>query len=944
MSDAASGVAIVGMAGRFPGASNVDAFWRNLLDGVDAIETIPADELRAAGVSAEEREDPRYVPRAGRLENIDRFDAAFFGMASRDAELLDPQQRLLLECAWETLENAGYAANGDVARRGGVYAGAGYNSYLVRNIAPRLSQMPQAARYRAMLANDKDFLATRVAHALNFTGPALTIQTGCSSSLVGVCTAALHLLTYQCDIALAGGVSLRIPDAAGYLYEDGGISSPDGVCRSFDADARGTVWGSAVAMVVLKRLEDAERDGDTIVAVISGFALNNDGSNKASYTAPSVDGQAEVVASAIAMADIPPRSVGFVEAHGTATAIGDPIEVAALSRAFGPPDVADDPILIGSLKSNVGHLDTVAGVAGLIKAALAIRDGVVPPTLHFRKPNPLIDFQAAGFTVNSDARAWPAGRERRRAGVSSFGIGGTNAHVMLEAFEEPPTVRDQQHAGTLHVLPLSARTETALAAASARLAEHLVMHPSLSMADVTFTLQSGRAEFAHRRVIACRNAADAVAALRGSEAGHAHAELSPAAQERIRRWLAGQSTDWSAVGSDAGGRRIPLPTYPFERQRYWIEALSPDRASDETSPRSQASSVSPASTSSIIDIVREEVVRVLGPQSALELSDDAALAERGMDSLMAVELRGALSTRLARPVPAAVLSDAATIASVALHLERSAEPPAATLSQTASQAASRSAVPIHPESPYPTMLFIGGAVGGDELYLRDVASALGPSIRSFALLYPGLQPGEQPLSDIGLLADAFAEQVRALPQSGPCAIIGHSVGGVVAFELALRLAQHGTDVTELVLLDAPLVPHANALSSAARIWGAASLTEYLDLARDAGWMTPDIERAVSRRDLAPDAWTQLEQMWTASMAALHGYRPAVEYHGSATFITPARATDGLAQCADLWRANCPALRVIRTSGNHLSMVRAPHASKTARAIRNLFSASDLEAF
>ena len=412
-------IAIVGMAGRFPGAADLRQHWDNLRRGVEAITFFSDEELAAAGVDAGLLRNPRYVRARGVLQDAELFDAVFFGLSPREAEIMDPQHRVFLEAAWQALESAGYAP-GVTALNVGVYAGASLNSYLIASLLTNPEVMMAAGGYQAMLANDKDFLATRVCYKLNLRGPGVTIQTACSTSLVAVQMACQALLARECDMALAGGVSINVPRVTGYLYEPGMILSPDGHCRAFDAGAQGTVAGEGVGVVVLKRLREAVADGDHVHAVIRGAAINNDGSLKVGYTAPSVDGQAAVIARAHAMAGVDPSTITYVEAHGTGTELGDPIEVAALTKAFRATTDRRGFCALGSVKTNIGHLDAAAGVAGLIKAVLALEHRALPPSLHFASPNPRVDFASSPFRVNAALTEWErAGDTPRRAGVRS---------------------------------------------------------------------------------------------------------------------------------------------------------------------------------------------------------------------------------------------------------------------------------------------------------------------------------------------------------------------------------------------------------------------------------------------------------------------------------------------------------------------------------------------
>lgn len=505
--DALEGIAIIGMSGRFPGAKDISSFWQNLCDGVEAISTFTDEELIEFGVSRELLNNSDYLKVGAILEDIDLFDASFFGFNPKEAEITDPQHRLFLECAWEALENAGYDSQ-NCESQIGVYAGASLNNYQSFNL--NRDQIGSANSFQKMIGNDKDFLATRVSYKLNLTGPSLTVQTACSTSLVATSLACQSLLNYQCDMALAGGVSIRIPQKTGYLHQEGGILSPDGHCRAFDAQAKGTIIGNGAGVVVLKRLADAIADGDHIYAVIKGSAINNDGSGKVGYTAPSVNGQSQVIAEALTLADVEPKTISYIEAHGTGTVLGDPIEISALTNVFRESTDKKGFCAIGSVKTNVGHLDAAAGVTSLIKTALALKHQQIPPSLNFEQPNPEIDFANSPFYVNTKLTEWKTGNAPRRAGVSSLGIGGTNAHVILE---EAPILPESSPSRPWQLLVLSAKTDSALKSASVNLVNHLKQYPDLNLADIAYTLQCGRQAFEHRQTVVCRDIADAIVAF-----------------------------------------------------------------------------------------------------------------------------------------------------------------------------------------------------------------------------------------------------------------------------------------------------------------------------------------------------------------------------------------------------------------------------------------------
>lgn len=506
-------IAIIGMSGRFPGARNVTEFWRNLREGVESISFFSDEELAAAGIEPATLNSPDYVKAGGVLDGVELFDAAFFGFNPKEADTLDPQQRIFLESAWEALEDAGYdpeTYDGLI----GVYAGSAASSY-VMNLYSHPELIGALGDFQIGLGNDKDSLTTSVSYKLNLKGPSMAIQAACSTSLVAVVVACQNLLSYQCDMALAGGVRISLPQAFGYIYQEGGIMSPDGHCRAFDAEARGTVGGNGVGLVLMKRLEEALADGDQVYAVIKGAAINNDGAVKVGYTAPSIEGQAQVIGLAQAIAGVDAETITYVEAHGTGTDIGDPIEVAALSQAFRASTEKNSFCAIGSVKTNIGHLDTAAGVAGLIKTVLALRHRMIPPSLNFEQPNPKIDFAESPFYVNSSLKAWETNGAPLRAGVSSFGIGGTNAHVVLE--EAPPVAADDDDEGNEQLLVLSARTRNALDVMTLNLAAHLKQNPALKLRDVAYTLQMGRRAFSHRRAIVCRSVSDAVSVLEAAD-------------------------------------------------------------------------------------------------------------------------------------------------------------------------------------------------------------------------------------------------------------------------------------------------------------------------------------------------------------------------------------------------------------------------------------------
>ena len=499
-------IAIIGMAGRFPEAKNIAEFWANLKGEIESIRQFTDEELLGAGIDAATLSNPNYVKSAAMLADVALFDAGFFGITPREAETMDPQQRIFLEVAWETLEHAGYAP-GTHESVVGVYAGLSRSTYLFENLQPGGRIGDPIVAMQSAMGNEKDFMCGRAAFHLDLRGPAVVVQTACSTSLAAVHQACQSILNGECDIALAGGVSVTTLREQGYLYTEGSIFSPDGHCRAFDAGSAGIVSGNGIGLVALKSLASARADGDAIYAVIRGSAMNNDGSNKIGFTAPSSAGQAAVITEALAVAGVDAASISYVEAHGTGTKLGDPIELAALRQAFGGAAGRKRFCAVGSVKTNIGHLDAAAGIAGLIKTTLALQHRTIPASLHFSKPNPDIDFEHGPFYVNAATAAWRAPADLpRRAGVSSFGIGGTNVHVVLE---EAPEREPSGPSRPAQLLLLSARTPSALDAASADLQRFLAGHPGADLADVAYTLQTGRRHFEHRRMLVCRDVADA---------------------------------------------------------------------------------------------------------------------------------------------------------------------------------------------------------------------------------------------------------------------------------------------------------------------------------------------------------------------------------------------------------------------------------------------------
>lgn len=682
--DYGSAVAVIGMAGRFPGARSVAELWHNLQDGVKGLREYTDEELIAAGADPGQLADPRYVRVGGSVPDPDLFDASVFGINPREAATMNPQHRLFLETSWESLESAGYCPT-EMPGQVGVFAGSGFPDYIVQNIS-HMTAEPGGGLLIAV-GNERDSLASLVSYKLGLRGPSIGVQTFCSTSMVAVHLACQSLLTYECDVAIAGGTFIPLPQPSGYLYEQGGITSPDGVVRSFDAEANGTVMGSGVGAVTLKRMSEAIADGDIIHSVILGSATNNDGRVRAGYTAPGVDGEAEVIELALGVAGVKPNDIGYVECHATGTSLGDSIELAALNRVFATD--RETPCVLSTLKPSIGHLDRASGVAGLMRASLQVKHGLLPGTPNYSSPNQALAGVPDRFTVLSEHQAWPEGPEPRRAGVSSFGLGGTNAHVVLE---QPPVRPERPHRQGPHLLSFSAISDAALSDVTDRLRAHLIEHPEQDLADVAYTLQVSRGGFALRRAVVVTDLADAVDALADASrwidgktsrrnpkvslaagpevsdewltalatelarltertaAGDpastltalgeaftgwgirlvtddAEAEpvlVAPATEESAASWLlatlarlwqAGCTIDWPALHLGQGWR-VELPTYAFQRHRYWVE------------PKEKGNSLEPASTGRTFD--RSQWTYLpgwqLAPRSMRNLDEEVRLA------------------------------------------------------------------------------------------------------------------------------------------------------------------------------------------------------------------------------------------------------------------------------------------------------------------------------
>lgn len=582
------GVAVIGMSGRFPGANNIDEFWKNLRDGKECITYFSKEDAKACGIDEESLNDPNYIFAGGILKDIEMFDANFFGLNPKEAENMDPQQRLFLECTHEALEDAGYSRN-FYDYPIGVYSGCNMSYYFLYHLFAKLGVKDDLA---IAVGNDKDYLATRTSYLFNLKGPSINVQTACSTSMTAIALAYESLIDYNCDMAIAGGAGIKLPQKSGYLFQTGFIGSPDGHTRPFDENANGTVFTSAVGVLIMKRFEDAVRDGDNIYAVIKGMSVNNDGSAKVGFTAPSREGQAEVISNALCIAGVNPEDISYIETHGTGTSLGDPIEISALNMVFEQVTKRKSYCAIGSVKSNIGHAISGAGISGMIKTLLALKHKQIPPSINFESPNSKIDFSNSPFYVNTKLSDWDCGSNKRIAGVSSFGFGGTNVHAVIE---EAPPLKSVPSARKWQLLTLSAKSAEALDRMCIKLSDYLQNNPSINFADAVYTLHVGRKEYEFRKAIVCKNTDEAINLLNMKQGENIYTGTAQnnfleqmnnepslyfdslaAVQLLAQQWVKGLTIDWDTYHSDERRIKVSLPTYPFDRKKYWVSQYKMD--------------------------------------------------------------------------------------------------------------------------------------------------------------------------------------------------------------------------------------------------------------------------------------------------------------------------------------------------------------------------------
>ncbi|WP_435270845.1 beta-ketoacyl synthase N-terminal-like domain-containing protein [Streptomyces sp. 1222.5] len=766
-------VAIVGMAVRLPQARTLDAFWHNLLAGAEAVREFTPADLDEAGVPERIRDHPNHVPRGVVLEDVDHFDASFFGLTPQEARVTDPQHRVFLETAWHALEDAGVAphqAPGTV----GVFASCSLSTYLLNNIlkSEHAGDGPELS-YPVLIGNDKDFLATRISYRLGLTGPSQTVQSACSSSLVALHQALAALRDGDCDMALAGGVSITVPQTGGHLHKTGGIASADGHCRPFDQAAGGTLRGNGAGVVVLKRLSDALADRDHVYAVVRGSAVNNDGLDKIGFTAPSVRGQSRAISAALASSGVDPETIGYVEAHGTGTALGDPIEVKALSQAHN----ARSACALGSVKANLGHLDAAAGVVGVIKTALILHHQVIPPQINYSAPNHRIPLERSRFVVHT--RAQVPDEPLSHAAVSSFGLGGTNGHCVL-ARHTPAAARPAPSSAAPYVLLLSAKTPQALERQARQLRSYLD-RATPRLDDLAFTLGEGRTHFDERLAFAVRTPDEARAALddyleRGIPAGD-----HPVAAA----FVDGQHIPPERLGDLDAAVKLSVPSYPFEPESHWIAPVPPAPAASQdtaAAPTGDPGALSADVQAEIIAILK----KLLGADT-IGAEDD--FFDLGGDSLTAVDAVNLLRDAYQVDIDLDEFADLRTPRAMSEHV-------ASLLSGTASAWSGT----VRVREGQGSHLFLLYPAGGTNFCYFRLAEHLSHDGPLTAFSYPReLGDGEVTIRELAAL---YVRQMRAVQPHGPYRLAGYSFGGNLAFEVALQLQRAGEKTDGLYLFDA----------------------------------------------------------------------------------------------------------------------------------------------
>lgn len=925
-------IAIIGMAGRLPGAENLDEFWQNLLHEQSSICELSTQELQQAGIPQSLIDHPYYVRACAPLHGAEYFDAAFFGISDAEAMLMDPQQRLFLETTWRALEDAGHA--GDVSRlRIGVFGSTTSSSYLA-HIAPHGVWGPQGVDYSTLIGNDKDFLATRTSYFLGLTGPSLTVQTACSSSLTALHIARAALLAHDCDLAVVGGVSISFPQQTGYLYKEKGILSPDGKCRVFADNAAGTIKGNGVAVVVLRRYQDAVADKDHIRASIIGSAVNNDGADKVGFTAPSPDGQTEVIADALSDAQISHADIGYIEAHGTGTYLGDPIEVQSLARAYGRDQGHGEKSVcyLGSVKANIGHLDAAAGVTGLIKAVKVLQHQRIPGQISCQRTNPALQLEKRGFVVSP--KTVHANSPIQAAAVSAFGIGGSNVHVIVRHVPETerPSVPDSEFG-----FVITGKNQEEIVKLAHQLSVFIEANPSVRLDDMALTLGIGRRRLGIGGVLRASNRTQLVERLGGLAAGSI--ELSPIPEESTLSWL----------GNIRFAQRLSMPGQPMQAHRYWPDHQSAQHAA--TAPGVATVSAEPLAQEQWGEVITDIFSKLL---SNAALGGDDDLLESGLDSMGLVEAVTQIRDRLHITIGLEDIEAGRTVNQIVQRMQHHAKPQKAPGSSSfAGQAPSQNSgsllVPLRP-GPGAKLCLVHPA-GGSVLGYATLAKSLPSEYAVYGITYP--TRSEQQSCSIRALALRYLDEISELGDPSSLILGGYSFGGNVAFDMAMQLQARGQQVHKVLLLDSH--PPASYLDSnhLPPDYPKAFLHLLPELLPGFDAPASDFSGLTMRQILArigKDRWSEaFEQelyrffeIWCENHHALKHWHPDDRLHVPTVLIEAQEPENPVVlEClhiglhgADNWRhLLSQTLKVVPTPGNHYSMLRKPeYVQSLAEAI------------
>lgn len=777
-----SKIAIIGMAGRFPDADSVESLFENCLNGIVSIRKYNDSELINAGVKKEYLNDKDYVKYGAFVKDIDKFDNSFFKMTQVEANITDPQQRIFLKCAWESLEDASYSPdkfNGKI----GVFASASLSTYLINNVLKSDYYKNKDFDYSTLIGNDKDFLSTRVSYKLGLSGPSISIQSGCSSSLVATHYACQSLINGESDIAIAGGVSLNVPEKTGYHYQDGSTFSKDGQIRPFDSKATGMVKGNGCGVVVLKKLSKAIEDNDYVYAVIDSSAVNNDGRTKVGYTAPSVSGQTDAIKHAINKSGIDINKIKYIETHGTGTKLGDPIEIRALSRAYNIHK--EHKVTIGSIKANIGHLDAAAGVVGLIKTAMILDKGIIPKSVNFESPNPQINFNELPFYLETKENIILDQSEKNYAAVSSFGIGGTNVHMILEDYKQ---VKKQEDDNKSYVLPFSAKSENTLDIQKVNIREFLKSHQDLNICDVAFSLCFGRSDFKYRDYLIASSVKEAIEQLSRKEAYLSKgSNLDKVAQQ----WKAGESISWEPLFSGVNAFRVPLPTYPFEEKSFWI---NPSRKICEVEISIDEINNGMVKDKLSKDEIINEVVNIWSKDLEMDIKKDDDFFDIGGESLIALDIISDLNKKFGLKLQTNILAELPTPQLVGNHIYK--------LKNEYNLDGLENISKIISSDSSDKNLFLIHPAGGSTYCYNILSKYLERHINIYAISFPQKVSVDLEIKD---LAKIYAKQITQIQPKGEFYIGGYSFGGNVALEIAAQLKNEQRNVKKIFMIDS-IVP------------------------------------------------------------------------------------------------------------------------------------------